>query len=115
MGNWLEYHKLFPEMPVQYLTKEGFGKHIISQYVQYALLTLGEEGMVAYWDGNVFSVDAEHINPELIVNTSGAGDVATGVFCGGIVEHVDCLTILRRAAISSKRVLQVASSMIIGL
>lgn len=113
-GNLDEYQALTPETASRYLSREEFGNHPIAKCTAHALLTLGAAGMIASSKGETFFAEAAPLDLSAIVNTSGAGDVAAGIFFGGIVESMPMTSTLNHASKMARAVLQVPSSMVLG-
>lgn len=112
-GNVDEYQELFPELDAELTTKEGFRTHPIKDYIPFALMTMGEEGSVAAWNGRIVEGLPSPIDNSRIINTSGAGDVTAGVFCSGVLRREDSKETLRKAAFYASQVLQIQGSMIL--
>ncbi|MEU5781366.1 carbohydrate kinase family protein [Micromonospora lupini] len=113
-GNAEEYGALFPEVDPALCTPAGFRHHPIRQVVPFALMTFGDRGMACHWDGRYAVAEAVPIEPSEIVNTSGAGDTAAGVFCAGILLGHPPQQTLETAAELSTDVLRVHSSRILA-
>ncbi|MEU3454693.1 carbohydrate kinase family protein [Micromonospora sp. NPDC006766] len=104
-GNVQEYGALYPEV--------GQGdEHVerlldqVAVTVPYALVTMGAGGMAATWEGHQTRVSAIPVRRRQIVNTSGAGDAAAGMFAAGIVSGDAPEETLRRAAVSAMHTLR---------
>lgn len=113
-GNEQEYQTLYPELDPWQTDQHSFGGHPVGGMVPYVLMTRGSEGMDALWGGDYTHVSAHDVDGGAIVNTSGAGDTAMGVFCGGIVEGLPAFDTLSKAAYYAGKVLQRSSSMILA-
>ncbi|MFC4018688.1 carbohydrate kinase family protein [Micromonospora sp. GCM10011542] len=113
-GNAEEYEALFPEVDPALCRPSGFRHHPIRQVVPFALMTFGTQGLACHWDGHYVFADAVPIAPSQIVNTSGAGDTAAGVFCSGVLRGDPPQQTLDTAAELSAHVLQVHSSRILA-
>lgn len=113
-GNLFEYRAMMPDVPVAYLTRSGFRDHPIRRFVPFSLLTMGEEGMAANWRGVSAVTDAVPVPSAHIVNTSGAGDAAAGIFFAGAIDEQPVAETLVRAARVAGRVLQVPGSLVLG-
>ncbi|MEU8154194.1 carbohydrate kinase family protein [Micromonospora sp. NPDC048986] len=104
-GNIQEYEALYPDL--------GPGDDRIHRLldrvaasVPYALVTRGADGMVATWDGHRTEVPAISLPIEEIVNTSGAGDAACGMFAAGIISGDLPARTLQRATIAAAQALR---------
>lgn len=113
-GNLSEYRKLMPDVPECHLTHLGFCNHPLRRFVPFSLLTMGEGGMVANWRNISAAADAVPVRPEDIVNTSGAGDAAAGIFFAGAINDKSANETLARAAQVASRVLKVPGSLVLG-
>jgi sugar/nucleoside kinase (ribokinase family) len=102
--------KLFPEIHPYFSHRLGFANHPIATLVPYALMTFGIEGMAAHWKGRYVYAPAVELDPDLIVNTSGAGDTAAGGFVAGIVEKRDPVEVLASCTSLASDVLRTHSS-----
>lgn len=112
-GNEDEYQTLYPTQS-DACTKTNFLEHTVTQDVPNCLITFGEKGLAASWDGRPQSIDAFPIQPEKIINTSGAGDTAMGAFIAGIVLRDQEKETLARAAYWATEVLKRSGSMVIA-
>ncbi len=70
--------------------------------------------MAAHWAGSFASAVGDQVRATQIVNTSGAGDTAAGVFFAGLLAGDAADDVLRRATDLAARVLQVRSSRLLG-
>jgi sugar/nucleoside kinase (ribokinase family) len=113
-GNTAEYQKLYPELDPVMATKDGFRSHPVRENIPYVLMTHGEDGVIASWNGTVVDTPAPDLDRSSIVNTSGAGDVTAGIFCVGILEKDACEETLLKAAHYASQVLQIQGSMILA-
>jgi len=113
-GNAKEYQTLFPELDARLATPAGFWDHPVRRYVPFALMTFGARGMAAHWAGAFASAVGKKLDPAQIINTSGAGDAAAGVFCAGVLHSDGADKALRRAVDLAARVLHVSSSRILA-
>ena len=114
-GNDTEYRALYPELEKGLATAAGFRSHPVLSDVPFAVMTFGEQGMVAQWDGNkIVSTPADTVEVYHIKNTSGAGDTTAGVIYEGILSGSEADETLRKAARMAAKVLQTYSSRIVA-
>ncbi len=114
-GNSLEYDALYDELDQEAASRDGFRSHPVCDDVPYVVMTFGEEGMIAQWDGKYIADSVAYpLDPSRIVNTSGAGDTTAGVVYGGILEGRAGQETLQKAAYFTTRVLQTSSSRILA-
>ncbi len=113
-GNADEYHSLAPHEFRGKLSKENTVIQYIAEYAKFALLTLGDRGMIANWGDKILRIDASYVHPSKILSTSGGGDVAAGVFFAGVAQGQNGTATLTRAAQMASKVIQLQSSMICG-
>lgn len=113
-GNEDEYRALYPELSPDQTLPVNFGSHPVGEQVPYALMTRGEKGLDSLWRGRVVRAPAYPMDTKDIINTSGAGDTAMGVFCAGILECTPVERILAKAARRATEVLAKPSSMLIA-
>jgi len=108
-GNTREYQAVFPELGTA-LVDPQFRGHRVGRLVPYALVTDGPRGMAAYWAGIYVRRVADVLDPDEIVNTSGPGDTAAGVFCASILQGLDPADALTMACDRARQVLTVGAS-----
>ncbi len=104
MGNSEEYRLAFDLGPTD-LEPAKLPQLGLQTKVPHILITLGAEGMAAFDRGQFAHVESK--KPARIVNTSGAGDTAAGVFLSGILKNKPLEQILREATFYAAQVLGV--------
>lgn len=99
-GNYSEFQELH-SCNIQSIRNED-----VFTSIPYILITQGKDGMIGY------SPDCQHYQPAYFVNeseiksTSGAGDIALGVFLSGIINNENLPNILSRAAYKSSLIIR---------
>jgi len=112
MGNSSEFSKLFSEKESELFPNEQALSALgVQNVVPHVLITFGENGMCS-WVNNRFYYN-EACPTSKIVNTSGAGDTAAGVFISGLLVKEAPQQILRTAALFSAEVLQLKGSKLV--
>jgi sugar/nucleoside kinase (ribokinase family) len=112
-GNAAEYRALYPKLPAAQTTIEGFRDHPVRHSVQYSLLTDGEQGLAAHVELDFAHAPGCVVPEAAIVNTSGAGDTAAGVFVAGILDGRRPADVLALCAEAAARVITVPESRIV--
>lgn len=112
-GNQKEYSALYPQY-AETTDYHDFTELPIAKYVPYTLTTFGADGLIFGWDNSFFHQQAAQIDQKDIVNTSGAGDTATGAFISGVIGNAPHEDSMRRAACLATKVLQVPSSLYVA-
>lgn len=113
-GNAGEYRMLYPELPPHLATLAGFVHHPIRHRVPFCLLTDGTNGLAAHCGRDYATAPATPVGAEVVVNTSGAGDTAAGVFVAGALNRMEPRHLLRRCAELASRVVSSPGSRIVG-
>lgn len=111
-GNAVEYSRLFPDVTAEMHTKAGFAEHPVRRLARHALITYGADGMAAHSDGEFNTAESEHVAPEDILSTAGAGDVTAGSFYTGILQGDTLPATLANAAIQGARALRINNGLI---
>ncbi|MBD3166967.1 hypothetical protein GF324_10235 [bacterium] len=73
-------------------------KQLSDMGVNEAFVTRGGDGIMHMRDQEVHTIGAFPVEPEEIVNTTGAGDTVAAFFLDGLIRDLDVPTILKRAA-----------------
>lgn len=108
-GNEQEFIQLLG-ISTSHLEKDIFGEIAGELPVPHVLITLDERGLVALHQGKVHFQAAFPVPKTEIINTSGAGDTAAGVFIAGILEGTEIQTILRESVYFASQVLKLPGS-----
>ncbi len=99
-GNYQEFQKLYP-CNVKLMREED-----VFSSIPYILVTLGKNGMIGY-DPNVqYYQSAAVINDTDLISTSGAGDIALGIFLTGIINQENLQYTLSKAALVSTKIMR---------
>jgi len=99
-GNYDEFQELH-QCDVNSMRKEN-----IYSLIPYILVTQGSKGMIGYNQNYHYYQEAFDINEQEIKSTSGAGDVALGVFLSGVINGESLPKILSKAAFASSKILR---------
>jgi sugar/nucleoside kinase (ribokinase family) len=113
-GSASEYRMLYPDLPPDLATPSGFLRHPIRHRVPFCLLTDGTNGMAAHHGPDYAAAPAAQVEAHEVINTSGAGDTAAGVFVVGVLSHVELANLLRQCAEQASRVVSIPGSRIVG-
>ncbi len=107
--------KINEEELLEYMNQEKLSKlevvealkYIQSQGVKIAIVSLGENGMIANWQGNIYQVAVPEIK---VVSPVGAGDAVLGALAVGISrEHTVEKVLKSSAAMGSAAALKAAT------
>lgn len=112
-GNRDEYSAVYPELSSETLNGANFLDHPVHNSVTSALMTDGANGLTGKKHGAGASIPAVQVDEREIINTSGAGDTAMGVFCDGVLHGRDIHTTLSQAALLAAQVLRQPGSRIL--
>ncbi|MGV9767441.1 carbohydrate kinase family protein [Micromonospora tulbaghiae] len=104
-GNTLEYAALYGDVGAA-ADRVRAALDRVEDKVPYALVTMGADGMGVAWNGRRERVAAVPLLDEEIVNTSGAGDAAAGIFAFGIASGNPPPETLRQAALAATSALR---------
>lgn len=99
-GNYQEIQELY-KCDIYSLRKEP-----VFSKIPYILVTLGSAGMVGYSPKELYYQQSFHIDEKDILSTSGAGDIALGLFLTGIIKQEYLPEILHKAAYGSSKILR---------
>ena len=104
-GNKDEFDKICPQLR----TYADIRNVDLFNHVPYILLTLGKKGLVGFFHNEMIFHKA--YPSKKIISTSGAGDIALGVFVSGIIKKVHHDKIMKDCAYYASRILNRLTSM----
>lgn len=104
-GNKDEYDRLCPQLKIY----SDIRNVELFENVPYILLTMGKKGLVGFFHDEMIFQKA--FPSKEILSTSGAGDIALGVFISGIINKIPHNEIMKDCSYYASKILSRLSSM----
>lgn len=104
-GNKDEYDRLCPQLKIY----NNIRNVELFENVPYILLTMGKKGLVGFFHDEMIFQKA--FPSKKILSTSGAGDIALGVFISGIINKIPHNEIIKDCSYYASKILSRLSSM----